>query len=504
MKKGHLVSLLFASVLLIGSVLAGCASGGADEVTSGDGEGAQSDKPAEPIDIEIIMSASGLPSPDEDIIKQELDQALNIKINLTGYASEYENQLNVRMAAGNYPDMLSTINRQTLLELAEKGLLLDLTPYEDQLKEVVDFVGEYNYSLGTIDGQQYAVPRIPDVPFNTWYVRKDWLDALNLEVPTTVEELVEVARAFTENDPDGNGKNDTYGMTGQGLATFMQIFTAFGSGTLGNFYIKDGEVMNSYYDPDMQEALAFIKDIIEAGVVDPDLIANTSGQHWDKIYQGQAGLFYGPWTHIDKKEYVEQVKAVNPDAEWLQIDAMEGPAGKLDGVYDIAGVSNLWALPKTLENEPEKLEKVIDLLNYVSSEEGNRLVMYGIEGEHYDVEDGKVVITNPEGVEHSHVYQFTGRPNDEYLAAKFGYIQEQIDFAIDQPRLEVYDSLVTLPEGFNPADANRYAEEEMIKFIYGKRPLSEYEDFLDTLENTYNYDLYVETAKEQVAEFAKE
>lgn len=47
-------------------------------------------------------------------------------------------------------------------------------------------------------------------------IRQDWLDNLGLEAPTTIDEFEEVIRAFTEDDPDGNGEKDTYGFTYEG------------------------------------------------------------------------------------------------------------------------------------------------------------------------------------------------------------------------------------------------------------------------------------------------
>ena len=70
-------------------------------------------------------------------------------------------------------------------------------------------------NLVTFDGHQYGLPEPPPLPKREGLViRKDWLDKLGLEVPTTPEELLAVAKAFTEQDPDGNGKNDTYGLGG--------------------------------------------------------------------------------------------------------------------------------------------------------------------------------------------------------------------------------------------------------------------------------------------------
>ena len=88
-------------------------------------------------------------SPDKDIIKQELDKALNIDLNLTVYpsADDYSNQLNVRMSSGNFPDLFM-VDRQQLIQFSKQGLLLDLTPYMDKLEQTVYFIGEDSVKKG--------------------------------------------------------------------------------------------------------------------------------------------------------------------------------------------------------------------------------------------------------------------------------------------------------------------------------------------------------------------
>ena len=63
------------------------------------------------------------------------------------------------------------------------------------------------------------------------FIRQDWLDNLGLKMPTTIEELKEVARAFTEDDPDGNGQNDTYGLAVDGVEVLTKSI-----GTLEGFF----------------------------------------------------------------------------------------------------------------------------------------------------------------------------------------------------------------------------------------------------------------------------
>lgn len=205
---------------------------------------------------------------------------------------------------------------------------------------------------------------------------------------------------------------------------------------------------------------------------------------------------------MSKDEFVYQYKTINPKAEWVHIDAPKGPAGQFNGSFDFDMPSRYYAIPKAMEKDKAKLQKIFDLINYVSGEEGNDLVMYGIEGKHYNVVDGKVEPTELMAVEgnYFHLYQITGRPNKEYLAVKFPNQTEDIEFAIRIPRIKTLDSSIVPPTGFNKADADRYAEEELVKFVYGKRPLSEYGDFLKTLETTFKFNLYVDEAMKQIKE----
>lgn len=497
MKQNKAIALSSA-VLLLSAVFTGCGSGSGSTET----EGTSPANSAQVVKLEIMQSASGLPSPDKDFVKQELDKALNADIALAAYGSadDYQNQLNVRMASGNLPDLFG-VNKAQIQQYQKQNLLLDLTPYlESDLKAVIDFIGEDTIKKGMIDGKVYAVPKAPGIPSMTIWIRKDWLDNLKLEVPKTIDEFFEVARAFTEDDPDRNGQNDTIGYTGGSLSTFAPLYGSFGTVNPGEFFVKDGQIINSLHDPAMKEALTFFNKMMSAGVIDSEIMANSGLLHQEKAIKDQAGMLFIDWANISKDEIVEQIKTVNPDAEWIQLHTPEGPGGAYANSWDIGNAGAMFAIPKSLENDPDKLNKVFELLNYVSGEEGSRLVQFGIEGRHYNLEGDKVVPTELMGEEagYTWLYQFTGRPEMEYLQVKFQRQADYIEFASTHPRIEVLNGFVNYPEGYNPADANRYLEEEFTKFVYGQRPISEYDDFLQTIETTMNYKLYVDSAIEQL------
>lgn len=497
------VPLGLTTALLAGSVLSGC---GSDNASNGSGKGDAASGGA-PVKLQMAMAASGLPAPDADDIKKTIDQKLNVDLQLTAIASgdDYKNQIRVRLSGGNFPDLFS-VEFSDVKEFSDKGLLLDLTPYMDkELKPAKDFIVGLTPNIlkkVTVNNKIYAVPRTADVPFSSMWVRKDWLEKLNLKTPTNLEEFLAVAKAFTEQDPDGNGKKDTYGLTGAKFDGFATVFGAHGVGNPGSFYEKGGKVMNAYYDPAMPEALKYIKSLFDAGVVDPEIMTNKGNVEVQKAFQGKAGFIFKGWTDIAKDEFVEQYKAINPKANWVQMTPLKGPGGQFDGSYDYDRPSRYWVIPKSLEKDKAKLQKVFDLINYVSGKEGNWLVMYGLPGKHYNLKDGKIEPTPLMAKEGNYfnLYQITGRPNKEYLEIKFPNQAAATDFAIKTPRIHAFDSSVIPPTGFNKADADRFAEEEMIKFVTGKRPISEYGDFLKTFDTTFKYKTYVDAAEKQIKE----
>ncbi|WJH32827.1 extracellular solute-binding protein [Paenibacillus sp. CC-CFT747] len=129
-----------------------------------------------------------------------------------------EDKLNVLLASGSAPDFIQDYNPLNKNAwYASKQLM----PLDDLIeKHSVEYKALLNKypilrKLGTQDdGKLYEVGAFTQTDINwVFLVRNDWLKKLNLEVPKTTEELYNVAKAFTENDPDGNGKKDTFGIS---------------------------------------------------------------------------------------------------------------------------------------------------------------------------------------------------------------------------------------------------------------------------------------------------
>ncbi|GGF59243.1 putative ABC transporter peptide-binding protein YtcQ [Paenibacillus albidus] len=505
MKMNKTGATLLAT-LMLAATLTGCGGSGNGNKENAEGAGNGQAASAGPVDLEIAQISWGTNLPGDDFVKKELDAKLNLTITqtLVGDQADYENQMNVRAASNNLPDLFIATTKAHLQKLAESGSLLDLTPYLEKLPEYTAAAGEDVLKKGIIGDKQYALPKAGQARAYTYWIRKDWLDKLGLPKPATVDELLEVAKAFTEQDPDGNGKKDTMGLTGTNFQAFEPIFGAYGVTNIFDttqLFVKDGKVVDTLYEPAMKEALTTIRKFLDAGVVDPELVSNKGTMAQDKAFQGKVGIINIDWAQMVKEDKVKVWKGANPKADWIQLDAPKGPDGSAySNAVNIGMAGGLWAVPKRLEKEPEKLNKILELFNYTASADGGRLVQFGIKDTHYTLDGDKVVITDKgrEEAGYTWLYQFAGREETDYLKTKFTVLATYIDFEANMPRIETLDGFVQSPAGYNAADANRFIEEEMIKFIYGKNNIENYDKFLSTLESTFKYDTYVDAAVEQL------
>ena len=509
-KSRKTLSLLLSAVLAAG-MLSGCGNQAVQqenaESKTSESSTAVSDSSSEAggSDVEIeLVCGSAVTLPDENFLEEALAEAVGVKsvtMTILGAGTDYQTALNTRLSGGDIPDVFSIGNKEALVPLVEEGLVLNLDNYREELSTVIEFAGgEETMALDKYEGTWYLLPYKMKRDYSVWNIRQDWLDNLGLSAPTTFEELMDVCVAFTTGDPDGNGKNDTYGLSGAGLAAFNGVMTAAGGATSNLVLIRDGEVTSSLLLADeMKQGLSNAKALVDAGVVDPDIITNDDAALKEKLFQGKAGITTYAWSGINKQMFIDQYKGVNPNANWVAFE----PVGENGLPSDISGGQGTWVINAALAEEPEKLSKIFDLLNYIATPEGTNLVSYGIEGRHYNVEDGKIVPTELMSKECDFlwVYQMFNRNDEEYLSVKFPEAAQSIAMNYSQDVYGFYNNAVIVPDGFYKADMDRYVSDNLTAFIYGERPIDEYEDFLQELEDLFQFEsVYMESAKQQLQE----
>ncbi|MFD0868283.1 extracellular solute-binding protein [Paenibacillus residui] len=127
-------------------------------------------------------------------------------------ADRYYDKLVSVLTSNRIPDIISFPNDSLkFIQFAKQGLFLPLNEYIDTYS-TFQAVPPAMYERFSVNGNIYGIPQYYPSYNMTPIIRKDWLDNLGLSMPTNFEELKQVAIAFAHDDPDGNGKDDTYGI----------------------------------------------------------------------------------------------------------------------------------------------------------------------------------------------------------------------------------------------------------------------------------------------------
>lgn len=121
-------------------------------------------------------------------------------------------EFNIMLTNSPLPDIVQG-DKNRINESAVEGAFIPLDELIDQyapnIKRVLEEHPEYVAGSAASDGKLYFIPNLYEGRASMgFYIRKDWLDRLGLSIPTTVDELYEVLKAFREQDPNGNGRKD--------------------------------------------------------------------------------------------------------------------------------------------------------------------------------------------------------------------------------------------------------------------------------------------------------
>jgi len=277
--------------------------------------------------------------------------------------SEYSQKLAVRMASGDIPDIVGMEAADTnYTKWAKQGAFLPLDEYIEQyptLKMVPDFV----WDAMKVDGKAYAIPRYFPLKYGKQaMIRKDWLDKLGLPMPTNFEELKKVAIAFTNDDPDGNGKDDTYGiMLAKGIM-YDYDFGAYWDPDAWYHTNDEGQLVPGLIAPQTKERIQALADLYAAGAIPKDWAVTNVGDIKKAFYAGQFGIFYeqayDKWPSDFRK-----LAEVHPEAELVPIPPFAAPDGS-QGLNALSGFYQLFALSSELKDDPGKVKRFLDMNEY--------------------------------------------------------------------------------------------------------------------------------------------
>lgn len=315
--------------------------------------------------------------------------------------AEEVNKVQLMMSSGTAADIMLCYTNSIVEGFFNDGGTIDLAPYidgDDQAKNLKEYVGEDCLAIGrNKDDAQWSIPaRRSTTASSNMFIRKDWLDALNMEVPTTVDELYTVLQAFKEKNPDGKKdvKASAFGACTKAGDPAGLMSRAFLKSVADEktFAIDNGSAADLIYtDEGFGEYFKWMNKIYNNGLMDPEYYANITNDNLMKedFVNGKLGVFESNVNYnVDslRGSLLKTLQETNPKADIISIPPMKNVNdGKVyNNGYPINGAFVF--IPQTCKN----VEASLTYLDWLATKEGGFTVFHGLEGINFKYDENKV------------------------------------------------------------------------------------------------------------------
>ncbi|MBW5444816.1 extracellular solute-binding protein [Cohnella sp. CFH 77786] len=396
----------FLAIALLAALMAACSSGSGEAKNSAASGGntasatvsatPPASEPAkpDPAVIKIFMSDMNDKVPEkDDLLLKYIEEKTNtdLEIEFLPHA-KYEETLKLKFASGDFPDVYQSWSGPEP-ELIEGGKVIALNDLvEKHGANLRKYIPQATWDAVTVQGKIYSIPQPTETAEGQiLFIRQDWLDKLNLKVPTTSDELLNVMRAFRDGDPNGNKKKDEIPFTMRENITWGEpIFGMWGVGSFYSETLYNDEVILGNVHPNMVKGLEYLQTMYKEKLLDSEFLTNNRAVWEQKIKSGLVGM----WAHAPNLawQWQQDLAASLPDAK---PNVMAIPTPKGTG-YD-GPVGTRWSpvgKTFTVTSQAKDPEAIVRLLDWLISEEGQVFTELGIEGQTYQVEGGKKVYDN--------------------------------------------------------------------------------------------------------------
>lgn len=345
---------------------------------------------------------------DNDRIRKYIEEKL--RINLTyksGTQDDYYTKIETTMATGDAADLVqyNKYFKENLTNWAKEDMIIDIGklvrenperyPALDIAFRTNKYAPFYNESvLGSADNTHvfYSMHNSPRA-FGGYIFNAAYLNALGLQVPTTTDELIAVLRAIKDGDPDGNGKKDTIPLsiqTNKGVnvtTSFAPFFstndTRAGGGSIPFFQDKSGTWQDGTITEATKAVWKQLAGLYKEGLIDREILTNDPATKlMDDFVAGKTAVIE-TWAPLSYKTVFDKWKERFPDATTADVvmnaEPLKGPTGYAQDSDVSVGTDFIVMIPSSAKHP----DRVLDLLNFIISDEGQNLLWYGIEGVHH-------------------------------------------------------------------------------------------------------------------------
>lgn len=469
----------------------------------------------EEINLEIFAGQAPATNPDwnDVLVFNEYEKMTNMDITWKMVPhSGLEEKRNLALGSGNLPDAFHSASMPIadIMKYGEQGVFMPLNDlideYAPNFKALMEENPEIREAVTMPDGNIYGFPQMADPEFLSYrmgpkpFVRKDWLETLDMDIPKTTEEYYQYLKAVKEGEPSGGEVDEVpYGAPYiDPLVSYVRgAFGLANKGSGGGYMDLDPESGDYRFWPTSEqyrEFLEYLHKLYSEELIEQNIFSIDHMQYLANQNEGKYGsiIWYSPM----------QIMGEELGGQYISLPQLEGPHGDKIWTTLSDAVLNPGAFLITSENEhPEATVRWID---HFYGDEGLMLFFMGVEGETYEIdENGEAVymdhiLNSKEGLSNEEEWakyltfpggNFPSMTTLKYFQGAESKPDEMASSELLAPDL-AKDPWLTIRHtneetnklnGFG-ADIEKYVVEMRDKFIVGTEPLSKYDDYVETLK----------------------
>jgi len=382
---------------------------------------------------------------------------------------------------------------------------LNLKDYENKMPNLFSYVNEPDVKrfVERDDGSIINCPTIVELRIQVAYIiRTDWLDNLGLPIPETFKQFEDTMYAFAKDDPGQTGIRNTIG--------FAQIDASWELQFAGNFkgscqnILRNGELVYGPTEPQYRETLQYLNKLYSDGVLNPEFATTDIDKFQQLVASGRVGFTRAFFNRLE--DVFDWSRTSDPNATWAIILPPILSDGKRYEQYQTNRVGNFGI---AINKNSSKKDTLVEMVDYLYSEEGRLLTSFGVEGETYDMVGGKPVFKNivtnhPRWKDSRSVKWYFGIEPQQH----FSMVQDRSAFIyrpevmagieLCESNFEMYDNIPETPPvmlNINYSASERQAalvdwyeierrmQEQSYRFIMGQRSFSDWDKFMGELNS---------------------
>ncbi|GKX29772.1 sugar ABC transporter substrate-binding protein [Vallitalea longa] len=494
-------------VVIVGSLFVGCGKKGkSTNATADKGKQTQNtdeENGKQPIDIEFMLLNNKNNAGEDFIINNIMKDKFNINIKFNCNTKDaHMEKLQLLVASDKLPDIISPVPGDLGKEIGAKGALIALDEHFDAMpnfeKKVKQDPNIYA-SLLASDGHIYNLPRFSEkIQFKSVpIIRKDLVEEVNMEIPKDFDQLHTVLKAIKEKHPD------MVGMVNRNKMNFLWAYGVHYNTNQSVFYDINKEKWT--YGPlneGFKELVEDFNGFWEDGLMDQEFFT-ASRQQWEEKLLDETGVFTIDYASRARTE-TEAYRKLHPDNQDFQLSAImplttnyyEKPR------LNIAETVGIWT-SFGVGAHTKHLDRVLEMIDYMYSDEAATLIQWGEEGKHYIVDndmkqyvkeikapynpEGTIDGENDLGLNHNRLMRI--EKDDGYEEFIDGYTdmlekyKEEVEMFENNYRINLTFTEEELEEKAEiETNLLTYVEETSLKFITGETSMSDYDKFVEYLE----------------------